>query len=313
MSPTAHLAAINIFTGDIQGGLGPFLATWLAQDGHWSPGRIGVVTTIVGLATLLLNAPAGALVDYAGRPRLLLAGACGAILGGTLLLLGTTSFVGVLLAQFLAACGGILVVPALTSLTLGIVGKQAFPRQQGRNQAFNHAGIVAAALAIGAGARLLGASAAFFVLAGMAMAAIIAVATTPSAAWNGRRAHGWKEDEPDDKKHSHPLRALLANRRLMLLAAVLAMFNLANGTMLSLIGQRAGRVRHQRQRMGGHLRHRRATDDGSSGALGRLPGRQARAPPPPGGRVRGAASARGTVGADHRALVPGREWRCWTA
>ncbi len=48
MSAIAHLAAINFFTGDIQGGLGPFLATWLAEMGHWSPDRIGLVTTIVG-------------------------------------------------------------------------------------------------------------------------------------------------------------------------------------------------------------------------------------------------------------------------
>ena len=69
MSPTAHLAAINFFTGDIQGGLGPFLATWLAGTGHWSPDRVGLVTTAVGLGPLVLNGPAGALADRPGRPR----------------------------------------------------------------------------------------------------------------------------------------------------------------------------------------------------------------------------------------------------
>ena len=237
-SPTAHLAAINLFTGDIQGGLGPFLATWLAQVGHWSPSRIGLVTTIVGLGTLVLNAPAGALVDRTGWPRLLLGLACGAILAGTLLLLFARSFPGVLAAQFLAASGGTLVPPALTSLTLGIVGKTAFPRQQGRNQAFNHGGIVAAALLVGGGIKVLGTGGAFLVLAGMALAAIAAIATTPASAWNGRRAHGWHENEPDEVDRSHPLLAVLANRRLLLLAAALALFNLGNGTMLSLIVQR---------------------------------------------------------------------------
>ena len=32
MAPTANLALINLFIGDIQGGLGPFLGTWLAQS-----------------------------------------------------------------------------------------------------------------------------------------------------------------------------------------------------------------------------------------------------------------------------------------
>ena len=236
MSPTTHLAAINLFTGDIQGGLGPFLATWLAQVGHWSPSRIGLVATIVGLGTPVLNGPAGALVDRMGRPRLLLSLACGAILAGTLLLLFARGFLGVLAAQFLAASGGTLVPPALTSLTLGIA-KAAFPQQQGRNQAFNHGGVLTAALLISAGTGLLGTGAAFLILSGMALAAITAIATTPAAAWNGRRAHGWREDEPDEVDHSHPILAVLANRRLLLLAATLALFNLGNGTMLSLLVQ----------------------------------------------------------------------------
>lgn len=238
MSPTAHLAAINFFTGDIQGGLGPFLSTWLAQMGHWSPDRIGLVTTIVGLASLALNGSAGALADRTGRPRLLLGLACGAILVGTLLLLPARSFFGVLTAQFLAAAGGTLLLPALTSMTLGIVGKDAFPRQQGTNQAFNHAGILAAALLIAAATRVLGTGAAFLVLGAMAILAIAAVVFTPASAWNGRRAHGWREDEPNETDRSHPILAVLANRRLLVLAAALSLFNLSNGAMLSLLGQR---------------------------------------------------------------------------
>ena len=238
MAPTTHLAAINFFAGDIQGGLGPFLATWLAGTDHWSPDRVGLVTTIVGLGTLVLNGPAGALADRTGRPRTLLGVACAAILVGTLSLLYARSFTTVLIAQFVAAAGGTLVLPALTSLTLGIVGKAAFPRQQGRNQAFNHGGILAAALLVGGGAHVLGNGAAFLVLGGMALAAIVAIATTPADAWNGRRAHGWQEDEPDEADRRHPLKGVLANRRLLLLGTALALFNLGNGGMLSLVGQR---------------------------------------------------------------------------
>ncbi len=238
MSPAAHLAAINLFTGDIQGGLGPFLASWLAQSSHWSPSRVGAVTAVAGLASLAMNAPAGALVDRTGRPRLQLGLACAAILAGTLLVLPARGFASVMGAEFLAAAGGTLVIPALTSLTLGIVGKGRFPRQQGRNQAFNHAGILIAAVLIETGARVVGPDASFWVFGVMATAAIAAVATTPARAWNGRRAHGWKEDEPDEHRPRHPLLAVLANRRLMLVTAALALFSLGNGGMLALIGQR---------------------------------------------------------------------------
>ncbi len=68
MNPTTHLALINVFVGDIQGGLGPFLGTWLAQAAKWGPSEVGLVTTIVGFATLGLSGPLGALVDRSAGP-----------------------------------------------------------------------------------------------------------------------------------------------------------------------------------------------------------------------------------------------------
>ena len=238
MSPAAHLALINFFTGDIQGGLGPFLATWLAANGHWGPARVGSVTTVIGLFALLLNGPAGAIVDHTSYPRLQLGIACGAILGGTLLIVPAHSMIWVLASQFLTGAGGALLLPALTLLTLGIVGKRRFPLQQGRNQAFNHAGIVFAAVLIGVAGPVLGLGAPFWVFGSMAFAAIVAVAITPLRAFNGRRAHGWAESEPDHIQHRSTMRQVISNPRLLLLAAALALFNLANGYMLSLVGQR---------------------------------------------------------------------------
>lgn len=238
LAPTTHLALVNVFVGDIQGGLGPFLATWLAEAAGWGPRAIGAVTTVVGLATLALNGPAGALVDRSRRPRLLVAAACAAILAGTLLLLPARGFWAVLGAQFLAAAGGVLVIPALAGLTLGIVGKGAFPRQQGRNQAFNHVGVLAAALLVGFGTRSLGLGLAFWVLSAMAVAAIVAVWALPANAWNRRRALGWQEDAEDEGGETSPIRAVLANRGLLLMAAALGFFNLGNGSMLALMGQR---------------------------------------------------------------------------
>jgi Na+/melibiose symporter-like transporter len=130
------------------------------------------------------------------------------------------------------------VVPAVTALTLGMVGKQAFPKQQGRNQAWNHVGILAAALAISFGTPYTGPSIAFWVLGGLSACAIVAAVTTPKKAWNGRRAVGWKEDDPDDKPERSAILKVLSDRRLLILSAALALFNLANGSMLSLLGQK---------------------------------------------------------------------------
>ncbi len=137
------LAALNFFPADVQGGLGPFLATWLAATG-WDPECVGSVMTISGLAGLVFNSPAGMLIDVAPRFRMWVAVASLAILAGTLATWVARAFDAILAAQIASSLGGALMAPAITALTLGIVGKQRFPVQQGRNQAWSHAGMVVA-------------------------------------------------------------------------------------------------------------------------------------------------------------------------
>src|SRR5271165_5420604 len=54
---------LNFFLADVRSGLGPFLAIFLMDSHHWTPGRIGLVMTIAGIAGVVAQAPAGALVD----------------------------------------------------------------------------------------------------------------------------------------------------------------------------------------------------------------------------------------------------------
>jgi hypothetical protein len=56
MQPGVGLAAVNFLLADVQGGLGPFLATWLAQAAHWDPARVGLVITVSGLVGLVCSA-----------------------------------------------------------------------------------------------------------------------------------------------------------------------------------------------------------------------------------------------------------------
>ncbi len=241
-----HLALLNVFAGDIQGGLGPFLATYLTAHAHWGPGRIGIVTTVVGLAGLGMNAPAGLLVDQTRSPRLLLAASCLAIVCGTLMVLLATGMPGVIGSLAIATAGGALVVPGLTLLTLGTVGKKGFPRQQGINQAANHAGILLAAGLVLALDGALGAGAAFWVLAGMGLAAALTAALLPRGGFDTERAHGPGEPSARTKRGQRVF-ALLRNRKLALMALTLGLFNLSNGALLSLMGQRlsVGEVERQ--------------------------------------------------------------------
>lgn len=63
---------LNFFLADVQTGVGPFLAVYLAAN-HWHAQKIGLVLTAGGLAGVLAQTPAGALVDITHRKRRLLA------------------------------------------------------------------------------------------------------------------------------------------------------------------------------------------------------------------------------------------------
>jgi MFS family permease len=53
---------VNFFLADVQTGVGPFLAIFLAGV-HWNPQQIGIALTAGGLAGIAAQTPAGALVD----------------------------------------------------------------------------------------------------------------------------------------------------------------------------------------------------------------------------------------------------------
>lgn len=89
---------------------------------------------------MLMTAPGGALVDVTTRKRLyvIIPGIC-VVLASTIILL-SQSFWLVAASQVATAIAGAAIGPAVNRITLGIVHQAGFNRQNGRNQAFNHAG-----------------------------------------------------------------------------------------------------------------------------------------------------------------------------
>src|SRR2546421_9899331 len=67
------LDLVNLFEADVTTGVGPFLAVYLNANRHWDPGLIGIAISAQGIAALLAQVPAGALVDATHRKRGLLA------------------------------------------------------------------------------------------------------------------------------------------------------------------------------------------------------------------------------------------------
>ena len=173
MTSLLALNALNFFMADVRDGFGPFLGVLLQGKG-WSAAEIGLVMTIGGYAGMIATTPLGALVDATRAKRGLMIASALAIIAASMVILGVPAFPAISTAQAINGIAGAAVGPAIAGLTLGLVKQAGFAHQLGRNEAFNHAGNVTAALLGGAFGYLFGLTAVFFVMTGMAVGSICA-------------------------------------------------------------------------------------------------------------------------------------------
>lgn len=225
---------LNFFLADVQTGVGPFLAIYLAGY-QWNEQLVGTVLTLGGIAGILSQTPAGALVDRLRSKRTLIA--CGVICLalGSLIIAFFPSFWPVLLAQFLIGATSSVFIPAICAISLGIVGHQLFDRRQGRNQTFNSAGNVVAAVSMGLIGYYLSNRGIFFFVAIFTVPTLIALRFIRPDEIDYELARGSK-DEADDGKPQR-MWAVLQDRRLVVFLICAVMFHFANAAMLPLLGE----------------------------------------------------------------------------
>ena len=239
------LDSLNFFLADVRDGLGPYLAIYLLAVHHWEPASIGLVMTLAGIAALVTQTPAGALVDNTRRKRAVIAIAALLVTGSCVVLPFVTSFSLVAITQALSAAAASVFAPAISAITLGITGPRAFTRRTGRNETFNHAGNACAALLAGGFAYLFGPVAVFYLMAVMALCSVIAVSFVDSNAINHDLARGLDPSDIGHGKAPSGLTVLLTNKALLMFAICCALFHLANAAMLPLVSQKLAQVNLQ--------------------------------------------------------------------
>jgi MFS family permease len=228
------LLSLNFFMADMQAGIGPFLGVFLLAHG-WQSGLIGTVMTVGGVAGMLMTTPAGALVDESRRKKLyvIIPGIC-TVIGSSIVLL-SQGFWLVAMSQVATAIAGAAIGPAVAGITLGIVRQAGFNRQNGHNQALNHAGNMTGAALSGLLGWQFGFAAVFWLAAAFGILSIASVLMIPSAAIDDDEARGLHRDSKDDGKVGG-ITVLLECKPLLVLAAALACFHLGNAAMLPLYG-----------------------------------------------------------------------------
>lgn len=228
---------------DVQAGIGPFLGVFLVAHG-WQSGSIGSVMTIGGIAGMVMMAPAGAFIDETTHKRtcVIVLGICTVL--ASMIILVSQLFWVVALSQVATAIAGAAIGPALNGITLGIVRQAGFNRQNGYNQAFNHAGNLVGAGLSGWLGWMFGLTAVFWLSAIFGVLTIISVLMIPPDAIDDDEARGatlaavGPQGEMEPARHRKPsgFKVLAESKPLLILAAALALFHLGNGAMLPLFG-----------------------------------------------------------------------------
>ncbi|MCA8832472.1 MFS transporter [Hymenobacter pini] len=240
------LAPLNLFLADVRDGVGPYLAIYLLTVRHWAPGPIGIAMALPGLVAVLLQTPAGTLVDTTKRKRELLVLASVVVALSCVAAVTFTIRPVIYLTQALTGAATTVYAPVVAAITLGLVGHRRFAHQTGRNEAFNHAGnVLAAALAglIGYYWRYEGI---FYLVALMCVLGSWSALRIAPRAINHDLARGCgPADEPTEDADAPAeatgaaagFREVLANPRLLRFAGAVVLFHFANAAMLPLVGQ----------------------------------------------------------------------------
>jgi hypothetical protein len=132
---------------------------------------------------------------------------------------------------------GSILGPAVAAISLGLVGNDALAERLGRNQRFASIGGLTAAGFMGVIGYVTSLSYIFLVTAALAFPALLALARIRST-----DIHFARSCCAPDKHPTHPQRVsrvvLFKDRRLLAFAACLFLFQVANASMLPLIGER---------------------------------------------------------------------------
>ena len=141
----------------------------------------------------------------------------------------------VMAAQILVGGTSSVFVPAICAMSLGIVGRAAFDTRQGRNQTFNSAGNVTAALSMGLLGYLVSNRSIFFFVVALAVPTIFVLLLIRPGEIDYEVARGANEGEKAGKAES--VWVLFKDRPLVLFLVCAVMFHFANAAMLPLLGE----------------------------------------------------------------------------
>ena len=230
------LDGVNLFLAGALSGFGPYVAAFLAEQ-NWTQQNIGFVLTAGGFAGLLSQLPGGALLDAIRSKRIAVALGTGMIAAGAIMIAIWPSFPLVLAALVLQGITGGFLGLAIAAISLGLVGNAALAERLGRNQRFASTGGVLAAGLMGFIAYFLSYRAIFIVAAALALPLLFALSRIQPSDIHFGRASCIPDHHGPGAPPRTQLRSLWKTHGLLVFAACVFLFQMANASMLPLAGE----------------------------------------------------------------------------
>jgi len=231
MKSQKALDSLNMFVGDVIGGIGPYLVAYLRCQRHWDQTAIGAALSAMGIAAIVAQAPAGALIDNTRHKRLILFVAISVMAIAAVSVVYMQSFAAVMVAQVMYGVGAAVAAPAIVAVSLGIVGHACFADRIARNEAFNHFGNVLAALIAGVLGARISPDYVFYTVGAFAVGSLISVLFIANRDIDHDIARGAAASD-DESGHAH-----LPIKTLVLFGLSVVLFHFANAALLPLAGQ----------------------------------------------------------------------------
>ncbi|MGA8320464.1 MAG: MFS transporter [Xanthobacteraceae bacterium] len=225
---------MNFFLADVQTGFGTFMAFYLAHLG-WTERSVGVALTLGGLAGVVSQIPGGALADAVPWKRGLIAFGILMVGAAALILALAPSYLMVMFASLLQGFTGGIITPAIGAISLGLVGRRGMSVRTGRNYRYAAGGHAATAALMGLVGAYFAMGSIFVAAAALCIPALIALAFIRPDEIDYARARNAAKGE-----HAHKVARIVdlaKNHGLVLFTAALVLFQLADASMLPLIGE----------------------------------------------------------------------------
>jgi MFS family permease len=225
------------FMSDVRPGIGPFLSIFLKSYLNWSSDLIGIALGTMDLTASISQIPSGLVVDSFKFKRFLIFFACSAISIGCLFIFNFHQLIMVIFAQSMIGIAAAIIPPAIAAITLGLVGRQQFPKRVSINETWGHAGNVITAATVGILGYLLGLQWILYMVIVFAAASIFFLLFIKPREINHAIARELSENIDSNHKTPLSISKFLKESYLLVFCFSVFLFHFANAAQLPLIGQ----------------------------------------------------------------------------